>query len=176
MKKITIVLIVAVGCAYYYNSIWFRSMFDSSFYESIVEVPFDVLEKGERIAVPLTYEYKTCYAVGVAVPGRELANSRKTGAGRLSYKFISDGKILASGVTHPVVGHGWSGDDHNSIRPLMVFDLPFPGASQELMLSLEVVEPFSFMEGYKGRTLIVIRPNYEPKVGKCYDEDLRIQY
>ena len=151
-------------------------MFNDSFYESLADVPFNILKKGEKKTVQLNGRYKTCYEVGIAVPGRELSDSRKTGKGLLGYQFASKGKILASGVTQPVVGQGWSGNDHISIRPLMVFDLPFPGASDELVLTLEVIEPFSFMKEYKGKTSIIIRPNYEPKVGKCYDEDLRIQY
>lgn len=176
MRKVVFLLIIIAGCAYFYNTMWFQSIFNDSFYESLVDVPFNVLKKGEEITVPLKHKYKTCYEVGVAVPGRELSDSRKTGKGLLGYKFVFKGKILASGVTQPVVGQGWSGDDHISIRPLMVFDLPFPGAPGELVLTLEVIEPFSFMEKYKGETSIIIRPNYEPKVGKCYDEDLRIQY
>lgn len=176
MKKLAIVLFIVAGCIYSYNTIWFQSMFNGSFYDSLVDVPFDVLEKGERITLPIKYKHKTCYAVGVAVPGRELSDARKTGEGRLGYTFLSEGNILAHGVTQSVIGQGWSGDDHISIRPLMVFDLPFPKSTGDLVLELEVIEPFSFMEAYKGRTSIVIRPDYEPKVGKCYDEDLRIQY
>jgi len=101
--------------------------------------------------------------------------SQKKGKGLLSYQFVSDGKVIADGLTHPVTRRGWSGSDDYSVPLIMVFDLPFPGASDSLMLGLEVVEPFSFMEEYKGQTSIVITPNYEPKAGKCYDEDLRIK-
>ena len=51
----------------------------------------------------------------------------------------------------------------------------FSGSSKELSLELEVVEPFSFMEEYKGQTSIVINPNYNPDFNECYDEDLRIE-
>jgi len=176
VKKVAFLLVVIAGCVYCYNTIWFQSMFNDSFYKSIVDAPFNVSQNEERLTVPLKYKYKTCYEVGLAVPGRDLSDTRKAGKGLMGYKFVFKGKTLASGVTQPVVGPGWSGDDHISIRPLIVFDLPFPGASEGLFLTLEVIEPFVFLEEYKGETSIIIRPNYEPKVGKCYDEDLRIQY
>ena len=55
----------------------------------------------------------------------------------------------------------------------MVFDLPFP-APGDVILQLEVVEPFSFMKEYEGHTSIIINPDYCPKFDECYHEDLRI--
>jgi hypothetical protein len=176
VKKVLVILMVlSAGGVYFYNTNWFQAFFrNETFYETIADVPFDVLKKGERISIPLKYKYDTCYDVAVAVPGRELSDSRATGEGRLKYQFVSDGEILASGVTQPVVRRGWGGDDDVSIRPLMVFDLPFPEAPGDVILQLEVVEPFGFMQEYEGHTAIVINPDYTPKFDKCYHEDLRI--
>lgn len=175
MKKLlAVVIVLAAGGVYFYNTNWFQAFFfNETFYENIADVPFDVLKKGERISIPLKYKYSTCYDVAVAVPGRELSNSRKTGEGRLGYQFISNGEILASGITKPVVRRGWGGGDDTSIRSLVVFDLPFP-APGDVILQLEVVEPFSFMKEYEGHTSIIINPDYCPKFDECYHEDLRI--
>lgn len=177
MKRLAFALIILVASSIYiYNTMWFQSLFNDSFYNSIVDVPFDVTKKGSLISVPLKFNYKSCYCLGIKVPGRELSDSLRTGKGQLWYQFQSNGVVITEGVTQPVTRRGWGGNDLYSIRKLMIFDLPFPTASKELVLKLEVVEPFSFMKGYKGQTSIDIRPNYEPKAGKCYDEDLRIMY
>ncbi|WP_316897612.1 hypothetical protein [Pseudodesulfovibrio indicus] len=176
MKKLFVILMVvfAVG-VYVFNTNRFQAFFfNETFYENIVDLPYDVLKKGERISIPLKYKYDTCYDVAVAVPGRELSDSRESGDGRLMYQFVSEGKILASGVTKPIVRRGWGGSDAISIRPLMVFDLPFSEAHGDVILQLEVVEPFLFMKEYEGHTTIVINPDYAPKFDKCYHEDLRI--
>lgn len=177
MKLLSAILItLTVVAVYFYNTIWFHSFFlYDSFYENIVDVSFDVTKKGESILIPIKYTYKTCYDLAIAVPGRELSDSRRTGKGQLGYVFISEGKVVADGITQPVSRHGWGGTDEVSIRNLMVFDLPFPGASKDLLLELTVLEPFSFMQEYKGQTSIVINPGYTPKFDKCYNEDLRIK-
>ena len=177
MKKFVLFLIaiVAVGI-YFYNTIWFQSLFNESFYNSIVNIKLDVTKKGEKISVPLLFKYDSCYCLGIKIPGREASDSLLTGKGVLRYQFILNETVVTEGVTQPVTRRGWGGDDEVSIRKLMVFDLPLPYGSKELTLRLEVIEPFSFLDGYKGQTSIDIRPNYEPKAGKCYDEDLRIDY
>ena len=174
-KLIVIMALLAVGSIYFYNTNWFQSSFIGSFYDPIAEVPLDVTMKGERISIPLKYEYETCYDLGVKVPGRELFVSRKTGKGLLKYKFVSDWNVVAEGITHPTNSRRWDVGDEMSVPLLLVFDLPFPGAANNLMLELEVVEAFSYLEEYKGQTSIIISPNYEPKVGKCYNENLRIE-
>lgn len=176
MKKnaIALIVLIAVG-GYFYSTNWFQSFFlTESFYKDIALVPFDIATKGEQTTIPINFKHKTCYTLGIQVPGTEAFHSKPTGKGRLEYKFITGGKVIAEGVTQPVPRKGWGGDDHVSIRKLMVFDLPFRGFSKELSVELEVVEPFGFIQGYRGQTSIVIRPNYEPKVGGCYNEDLRI--
>lgn len=177
MKKSAMMLIIVVAAGvYFYNTNWFQSFFLSdSFYVNIVDVPFDVTRKGERIVIPLKYKFKTCYSLGIEVPGRELSDSRRTGEGRLGYQFVSEGVVIADGVTQPVTRHGWGGNDNVSIRRLMVFNLPFSHPSKELTLTLEVTEPFLFMHNYEGHTNIVVSPNYNPKFGECYNEDLRIE-
>lgn len=57
---------------------------------------------------------------------------------------------------------------------LIVFDLPFAG-EPNVVLHLEVVEPFVGLSEFKGETSIVIDPDYNAKVCKCYNEDLRIE-
>lgn len=175
IKAIILVLLLALG-VYIYSTNWFQSSFlTESYYKEIALVPFDIAAKGEQTTIPIHFKHKTCYALGVQVPGSEAFHSKPTGKGRLGYKFISGRSVIAEGVTRPVPRTGWGGNDHVSIRKLMVFDLPFRGFSKGLSLELEVVEPFSFMQDYKGQTSIVIKPNYEPKVGGCYNEDLRIE-
>lgn len=176
MKKFILfsTLILAIGI-YSYNTTWFQSMFNRNFYDNIVDVKLDVTKKGDKISIPLLFNHNGCYCLGIRVPGRELSDSLPTGRGTLRYQFVSSGTVVAEGVTQPVTRRGWGGNDKVSIRKLMVFDLPLPYASEDLILRLEVIEPFSFLNEYKGQTSIDIRSNYEPKAGKCYDEDLRIE-
>lgn len=178
MKKLAIALVLLfAGGTHLYNSNWFQAFFhNKSFYKNIAEVSFDVTTKGEQIVIPINFKYNTCYELGIQLPRVKAFNSKPTGKGQLGYRFVSDGKVVADGITRPVPRHGWGGDDHYSIRKLMVFDLPFPKVSHELYIELEVIEPFVFMEEYKRQTSIVISPNYEPKFNKCYNEDLRIEY
>ena len=173
--KLTLALVVIIGFVFFYNTIWFQSFFlYKEFYKNIVNVHFDVTQKDAVISIPIHYHYKTCYDLGVAVPESVFLHSDKTGKGKLGYKFISAGKLLADGITNPVSHFHWTGGDDFSKIVLMVFDLPFPGASSDLTLELEVIEPFSFMSKYKGQTSIIINPDYNADVGKCYNDKLRI--
>lgn len=149
-------------------------MFFDDFYKNIIEMKFDILKKENKISIPIKYKYKTCYDLGIAVPGKHLMAYRKEGPGRLHYKFLSNGDLLTEGVTFPVSRHHMGGNDDYTTLKLMVFDLPIKGQSDDLILELEVIEPFSFISEYEGQTSIVINPNYETKVGGCYNESLRI--
>lgn len=178
VKKIvtlSVLILVLLGSIYFYNTVWFQAMFMTDrFYKNIVEAPFDVFDIDTSISIPINYKYKTCYKLAIAVPGWEFSNSHGEGSGRLAYKFMSDGQVLAEGVTSALSRRGRGGRNGVSTLALLVFDLPFPGASGKVTLELKVVEPFSFMSEYKGRTFIVINPNYVPEFQECYNENLRI--
>ncbi|WFS63400.1 hypothetical protein LF599_04345 [Pseudodesulfovibrio thermohalotolerans] len=177
MKKLAaIVIIVFSGCLYLYNTIWFQSMFDDAFYTNIVDIPFNITRKGEKITVPLKFKSTVCYSLAVKVPWREELNWDSEGKGLLKYRFFSGKNLITEGVTLPVSRHAWGGNDIFSWCKLMVFDLPFPHNPKNLTLNVEVIEPFSFLERYNGHTSLIIRPNYEPKIGACYNENLRIPY
>ncbi|SKA98671.1 hypothetical protein SAMN02745704_02941 [Paucidesulfovibrio gracilis DSM 16080] len=167
-------VLMVISAIFFYNTTWFQSMFSDDFYKNIAEIQFDVLHKGNTISIPIKYKYKTCYDLGIAVPGKHLMAYRKEGPGRLHYKFISDGNMLTEGFTRPVSRHNMGGNDDYTALLLMVFDLPLKENVRNVILELEVVEPFTFLAEYKGQTSIIINPNYEPKVGGCYNESLRI--
>ncbi|QJB55827.1 hypothetical protein [Pseudodesulfovibrio sp. zrk46] len=176
MKKAALFIIPLIMCAIYlYNTNQFQAFFASkSFYANIVDVPFDVTSKGKQTTLPLKHKFNTCYDLSIAIPGREALDSRYEGKGQLAYQFISEGTVIADGITQPVHAQKWTGNERASICKLMVFDLPFPKASDDLVLRLEVTEPFDFLQEHKDNTFIVIAPNYSSKFDECYDEDLRI--
>lgn len=175
MKRTILIaaLTVTIGI-YAYNTPLFRSIFVSdAFFADIIQIPFDVLNKDETVSIPLRYKYDTYYELEIVVPGRELSDAYATGKGRLLYRFISNGKTLATGKTRQVGRHNWGGDDAVSRLAIMTFDLPFEGESDDLILELRVIEPFAFMSKYKGSLSIAVSPAYSPKVGNMH-EDLRI--
>lgn len=150
-------------------------MFFDDYYDYIVESKYDVLHKGEQTSIDIKFKYRTCYDLGIAVPGQKFSAYTKEGPGKLKYEFISNDQILIKGITKPFTRHSSGGNDKYSILKLIVFDLPFQKQADDLTLRLTVVEPFSFLSEYKGNTSIVINPNYSAKFGKCYNETLRIE-
>ena len=91
MKKILAVLLLLLAVAVYvFNTNRFQAFFlVKSFYADIADMPFDVTRKGERITIPIKFKYKTCYDLGIKVPGRELSDTGMVGEGLLGYKFAS---------------------------------------------------------------------------------------
>ena len=168
-------LIVIIGFIYIYNTNRFQSLFLDDFYDDIAYIKFDVIRKNETISIPINHKYKTCYDLGITVPGKKFSAYPNEGPGQLRYKFISNGNLLIEGVTKRFSRHSIGGNDKHTILKLIVFDLPLRKQVDDLTIKLTVVEPFSFLEEYKGHTSIVINPNYSAKFGKCYNEKLRIE-
>jgi hypothetical protein len=163
------------GAVYFYNTNWFQSFFMyGKYYQDIVNVPFDVTKTGATISIPLKHAYNTCYSLAIGVPDSKLAHRGFEGNGVLAYRFISKKKILAEGITAQPKRRSLKGEV--TYINLLVFDLPFPGAENDLTLELTVQEPMEFLTGFKGDLTCRVRPNYSSKAGKCYDEDLRIEY
>ena len=178
MKVLWIMLLCLVfGGGYFYNTNWFQSFFlYDRFYEDIYNAPFDVTRKGASITVQLKYKYKTCYSLAVAVPDKDIFHDRIAGYGLLAYEFVSKGKVLAQGYTHAPTRRNLMLKDGVTSTNILVFDLPFPDASDDLALHLEVREPFRYLEPYAGKIRCKINPDYDAKLGKCYNEDLKIPY
>ena len=172
--KILFLLSIAFG-VFFYNSNWFQaSFFPETYYQDICLAPFDVTRKNETITIPLKYGYDTCYRLAVAVPDKNIFHDNIIGPGDLMYRFVSKGQTLAKGHTRqPSKQHLMLNNGTTSIN-ILVFNLPFPGAGEDLELQLTVHEPFHFLNAYKGRTFCKINADYNPKFGKCYNEELMI--
>lgn len=175
MRKLLIVFLCMVaGGVYFYNTNWFQSFFMyGEYYQDIVDVPFDVTRTGATISIPLKHTYNTCYCLSIGVPDSKLFHRGFDGSGILAYRFISHNKILAKGSTAQPITRGTLYRGVTYIN-LLVFDLPFPGAGNDLTLELTVQEPMEFLTRFKGALTCRIRPNYSAKVGGCYDEVLRM--
>ena len=170
-------LCLVLSGVYFYNTNWFQSFFMyDRFYEDIYDESFDVTKKGKTITIPLKYKYKTCYSLAIAVPDKNIFHDRIAGYGLLSYKFISRNKVLAEGYTHAPTRRNLTLKQGVTSTHILVFDLPFPGADNDLVLHLEVQEPFAYLEPYSGKITCKINPNYIADFGKCYNEDLRVPY
>jgi hypothetical protein len=162
---------VFVAAVYFYNTVWFQAFFmHEKFYKDIAHVQFDVTQPGEKIEIPLKFKYKTCYDLGISVPGAWMLNSENVAQGQLAYSFMAGDKLLARGIIPAVKRSSFSGDDDHSIVELIVFDLPFAGES-EVVLHVEVIEPFSLLSEFKGHTSIVINlvlPPLNRTLGCCH--------
>lgn len=176
MRKVLIVfLCMVVGGVYFYNTDWFQSFFMyRKYYQDIVNIPFDATREGETISIPLKHTYRTCYSLSIGVPDSKLAHRGFDGDGVLAYRFISNDRVLAEGVTARPKRRSLTGEI--TYINLMVFDLPFPGAGKDLTLELTVKEPMDFLTQFKGDLTCRVRPNYSSKKGECYDKVLRIDY
>ncbi len=169
-----ILFLLLAGGIYFYNTNWFQSTSKDDFYDDICHVPFDVTKKGEKIAIPLKYKYNTCYSIAISVPDKNVFHNHIVGPGVLNYRFISNGRVLAEGCT----------PDHNKYRisfyqdissiHILVFNLPFPGAGDDLTLELDVLEPMAFLNPYIGNIYCRIKPAYSTKFSLCYDKGLMI--
>lgn len=168
-------LCLVLGSMYLYNTNWFQSFFlYDRFYEDIYNAPFDVTKKGASISIPLKYKYRTCYRLAIAVPDKNIFHERRAGYGLLAYKFISKNKVLAEGYTHVPTRRDLMLKRGITSINILVFDLPFLGAGEDLTLHLEVREPFRDLEPYAGNINCKINPDYNADFGKCYNEDLKI--
>ncbi|MDD3313684.1 hypothetical protein [Pseudodesulfovibrio sp.] len=168
-------LCIVAGGVYFYNTNWFQASFMSErFHRDIFNAPFDATKTGETITIPIKYTYSTCYGLAIAVPDSKLAHRGFEGDGFWAYRFMSGSKILAEGLTtqpdqrHRALYRGVT------YITLLVFDLPFPDAGNDLTLELTVKKPMEFLARYKGVLTCRIRPNYSAKAGGCYDEELRL--
>ncbi|MBI9078585.1 MAG: hypothetical protein JEY79_02445 [Pseudodesulfovibrio sp.] len=178
MKALKIFFICLVlGGLYFYNTNWFQSFFlYDRFYENIVYAPFDVTIKGETTFIPLKHKFNTCYELTVAVPDKNIFHDGLVGPGALRYRFISRGKTIAEGLTFPPARQHLTLYRGVTLIAILVFDLPFPGAGNDLSLELTVETPMTFLNEYSGKINCSIRPNYSAKAGRCYDEELKIAY
>lgn len=178
MKGLIIFLLCLVlGGVFFYNSNWFQSFFlYDRFLENIVDIPFDVTKKGETISIPLKHKFNTCYELNVAVPDKNLYHDTTVGPGTLKYRFISGKQVVAEGLTFPPARQNFTLYRGVTLIAIMVFDLPIPGAGNDLTLELTVETPMAFLNEYAGKLKCSIRPNYSAKAGGCYDEELRIDY
>ncbi|CCH48501.1 protein of unknown function [Pseudodesulfovibrio piezophilus C1TLV30] len=178
MKGLKIFLIcIVLGGVFVYNTNWFQSFFlYNRFLESIADVPFDVTKKGETISIPLKHKFNTCYELNVAVPDKNIFHDNIVGPGALRYRFVSGGKILAKGFTFPAVRQHLTLYRGVTLITILVFDLPTPGAGNDVSLELTVDTPMAFLNKYAGKIKCNIRPNYSAKAGGCYNEELRIEY
>jgi hypothetical protein len=178
MRALRIMLLcLALGGIYFYNTNWFQSFFlYDRFYEDIYNAPFDVTKVGESISIPLEYKYKTCYRLAVAISDKDIFHERRAGYGLLEYRFVSRNKVLAEGYTHVPTRHDLMLKQGITSINILVFHLPFPGASDDLTLHLEVREPFRELEQYAGNINCKINPDYSADLGICYNEDLMISY
>ncbi len=94
--------------------------------------------------------------------------------GQLRYTFKSQGQMLKQGVTRPLSRRHLGARNGHDLIVVLVFDLPFPNARNNLTLTLEVVTPFDFLNKYKEKIRCFINPDYEFKVDGCYHEGLHI--
>ncbi|QGY39536.1 hypothetical protein GM415_05180 [Pseudodesulfovibrio cashew] len=172
--KITAVLLIVVGI-YFFKSDWFQaSFFPESYYKNTCFVPFDVTKEGNTITIPLKYTHSTCYSLAISVTDKDIFHDNIVGPGTLKYHFISKGQIIATGNTYmPNRRHLRLINGVTSIN-ILVFNLPYRGAGKDLKLQLTVHEPFNFLSAYKEKTFCEISPDYNPKVGKCYNDTLMI--
>ncbi len=159
-----------------YNNIQFQAAFFSDFYDTIADVPFEVTEKGASVTIPLDkYKYKTCYDVAIAIPDWYLfANMKPNEKGQVKYAFKSNGRVLKEGLSLPLSRKNFGGREGHDLVELLVFDLPFPDAKEDLTLTLEVTTPFEFLKAYSKQIRCWINPDYSAKFNKCYNEDLHI--
>ncbi|SOB58919.1 conserved protein of unknown function [Pseudodesulfovibrio profundus] len=176
MKNFKIILIcIVLAGVYFYNTNWFQSFFlYERFYENIVDVPFDVTKKGETLSIPLNHKFSTCYELNVAVPEKNLYHNTPVGPGALKYKFISEGQVLAEGLTFPAERKNFTLYRGVSLITILVFDLPFPGSEEDLSLELTVDTPMTFLNEFQGKIRCSIRPNYSADRGGCYEGKMRI--
>ncbi|MBI9078600.1 MAG: hypothetical protein JEY79_02545 [Pseudodesulfovibrio sp.] len=170
-------LCVVAGGVYFYNTNWFHASFmGDRFHRDIFSAPFDATKIGATIAIPIKYNYKTCYGLTIAVPDSKLAHRGFDGDGIWEYRFMSGNKTLAEGLTAQPSKRHRSLYRGVSYVTLLVFDLPFPGAGSDLTLELTVKEPMEFLRPFAGQIDCRIRPDYSAKAGKCYNEALKIVY
>jgi len=170
----TLLVCLVLGGVYFYNTNWFQSFFlYERFNQSIADVPFDVTKNGKTISIPLKYKFNTCYELSVAVPDKNLFHDGIVGPGSLNYRFISRGKVIEKGITFPPARQHTSLYQGVSLINILVFDLPFPGAGDDLTLELTVETPMTFLNEYSETIHCRIRTNYSAKIGGCFDEDLR---
>jgi len=176
MRNLKIFLLLLVlGGMLFYNSNWFQSIFlPERFYKDIFNAPFDVTKNGESISIPLKYKYKTCYALEIAVPDKDLFHNSEPGNGLLKYSFVSNGRVIDEGLTYPPNSLHMALYRGITSIIILVFDLPFNSEGDSLTLDLEVIEPMRFLEPFSGKIHCKVSPSYDAKLGKCHGESTRI--
>lgn len=177
MKKIKLFLVgVSLLSFYFISSAWFQAVFfTDNFYKNIASEPFDVTTEGETVTLPIhNYTFPTCYDLSIAVPGSKFFHDGLVGNGCLAYSFESNGRVIYEGITNQLSGRHRNLYKNNSSISLLVFDLPFIGASHDLVLRLTVLEPMTFLNNYRGSITAQVNPDYSPKRSGCYNEELKI--
>lgn len=165
-SKIFLLCLLLAG-VFLYNSNWFQSFFlYNRFYENIVDVPFDVTEKGETTTISLKHKFNTCYELNVGIPDKYIFHRGIVGPRALRYRFISRGKVIKEGLTFPAKQKNLTLYRGITLISVLVFDLPFPGAgSDDVSLELTVDTPMTFLNEYAGKIKCSIRPNYSAEEG-----------
>jgi hypothetical protein len=105
-----------------------------------------------------------------------LAHSGNVGYGLLAYRFISEKRVLAEGYTHAPSERNLTLSHGITSISILVFDLPFTEAKDDLTLELKVLEPMKFLKPFAGKISCKINPDYIAEFNKCYNEDLKTVY
>ncbi|SDK43374.1 hypothetical protein SAMN05660337_0435 [Maridesulfovibrio ferrireducens] len=130
------------------------------YYKPIFEGHFDAAKKGERLSIPINFKYKTEYDLLISIPKDDI-KSFYSEKGTLNYKFTSKGKILEKGTTlSPSNTVSYSASINGPLSAvLLTFNLPFPGAGDDLVLVIEAINPLTALNKYSGSILCTVEPS-----------------
>ncbi|OEU66614.1 MAG: hypothetical protein BA863_18440 [Desulfovibrio sp. S3730MH75] len=160
MKRfVAIILVLIVIFSIYYTNFFQAHFVSDQYYKSIFESPFDVSKKGGRLLIPISFKYRTKYdlIISISKNDKRCFFSEKS---PLNYRFTSRGKVLEEGVTYSPVNasHYCASSEGPLSAILLTFDLPFPGAEDDLVLVLEVVKPLTSFSKYSGSIICTVEP------------------
>ncbi|SMF26199.1 hypothetical protein [Desulfovibrio gilichinskyi] len=160
MKRLTIIGLILLIVLSLYNTNVFQAYFMSDqYYKTIFEGPFDPSKKGERLLIPITFKYKTEYDLLISIPKDDI-KCFYNAKGTLNYRFTSRGKILKEGQTLSPSNTGYycASSEGPLSAILLKFNLPFPGAANDLILVLEAVNPLTSFSKYSGEIWCTVEP------------------
>ncbi len=153
-----------VGAYMIYSSNVFQSyIYPQQFYADIYRAPFDVTQKDAAINIPITYKYKTRYALYISVDDINAMYDLRKEEGILSYKFISQGKVLKEGLTIAPTMENVTYTNTSSSVAILKFELPLKEDERDLILVLKVIKPLFFLNKYSGKITCEISPWEEYK-------------